>query len=294
MPGKQATTRQTNKSTNVRGKLPRVTDRWRGAITATAWLLAEWHRRTVARRRLSGIDARTLRDAGIDPALAAFEAARPPWRPLGALGRRIPATASERPRPVANEDAAPLAFFGPAAGAPASIVETLDDGVLMRLRPLSAEDRDHLVTLMRGLSERSRTHRFLAPKRDLTRRELDRLVAVDQRSHVALLATVRDAKGEVPLGVVRYVRDGASEAEFAIAVVDAHQRRGIGRLLLRRLVVVASDAGVRRLRCFMLADNLAMRRLIDGFPSRVTPDYPGTLRVELRTADMIAPTRDAG
>lgn len=47
--------------------------------------VAVWRERTAARRYLAQMDARSLRDAGISPAAAAFEAGRPFWRRLGGL-----------------------------------------------------------------------------------------------------------------------------------------------------------------------------------------------------------------
>ncbi|MBV8187426.1 MAG: DUF1127 domain-containing protein [Alphaproteobacteria bacterium] len=47
--------------------------------------LIVWRGRIVARRHLAEMDARSLRDAGISPAAAAFECGKPFWRPLGPL-----------------------------------------------------------------------------------------------------------------------------------------------------------------------------------------------------------------
>lgn len=47
--------------------------------------LATWRQRSRARRALAQLDPRVLRDVGIDPGLAAFEAAQPFWRPHAAL-----------------------------------------------------------------------------------------------------------------------------------------------------------------------------------------------------------------
>lgn len=47
--------------------------------------IAVWRERTAARRCLAQMDARSLRDAGISPAAAAFESGRPFWQKLGGL-----------------------------------------------------------------------------------------------------------------------------------------------------------------------------------------------------------------
>lgn len=47
--------------------------------------LAVWRERTTARRCLARMDARSLRDAGISPAAAAYESGKPFWRAIGPL-----------------------------------------------------------------------------------------------------------------------------------------------------------------------------------------------------------------
>ena len=48
-------------------------------------VLAVWRERTAARRCLGQMDARSLRDAGISPAAAAYESGKPFWRKMGGL-----------------------------------------------------------------------------------------------------------------------------------------------------------------------------------------------------------------
>ena len=60
--------------------LPRRTLRQRLAIT---W--AVWRERSVMRRCLAQMDARSLRDAGISPAAAAYESGKPFWERVGCL-----------------------------------------------------------------------------------------------------------------------------------------------------------------------------------------------------------------
>jgi uncharacterized protein YjiS (DUF1127 family) len=55
---------------------------WRlilGLIVAT---LREWRRRSGARRELARLDARTLRDIGLDPGVVDYEVRQSFWRPL--------------------------------------------------------------------------------------------------------------------------------------------------------------------------------------------------------------------
>ena len=47
--------------------------------------LALWRKRAAARRCLAAMDARSLREAGISPAAAAYESGKSFWKPLGEL-----------------------------------------------------------------------------------------------------------------------------------------------------------------------------------------------------------------
>jgi uncharacterized protein YjiS (DUF1127 family) len=47
--------------------------------------VAIWRERTAARRCLAQMDARSLRDAGISPAAAAYESGKPFWQQMGGL-----------------------------------------------------------------------------------------------------------------------------------------------------------------------------------------------------------------
>lgn len=44
-----------------------------------------WRERVVVRRHLAAMDARSLRDAGISPAAAAYESGKSFWQPVGPL-----------------------------------------------------------------------------------------------------------------------------------------------------------------------------------------------------------------
>ena len=104
------------------------------------------------------------------------------------------------------------------------------------LRPIVAQDREAFHAFVKGLSPESRTHRFLAPVRELAPAALAALTQPDQAQHVGLVA--HDGAGIV--GEARYVALGESgRGEFAIAVADAWQRRGIGARLLGDLTAAA-------------------------------------------------------
>jgi GNAT superfamily N-acetyltransferase len=92
------------------------------------------------------------------------------------------------------------------------------------------------------------------------------------------------------VAMANLVCDGA-EAEIALLVADAYQRRGVGTALLHRAVRLAAVAGIEALHAHTHADNDAMiatmRRL--GRPLRVTADG----RLLTLTVDLLPPTEPA-
>lgn len=75
-----------------RGRFPAPSDLYATTAVPTAGLLqrlaitwAVWRERTAMRRGLSRMDARSLRDAGISPAAAAYESGKPFWEKVGWL-----------------------------------------------------------------------------------------------------------------------------------------------------------------------------------------------------------------
>ena len=141
-------------------------------------------------------------------------------------------------------------------------VVVLADRTRILLRPLRREDRDVYLRGFEHLSERSRYMRFFSPKNLLSEAELRYFLDVDHHHHEAVAAIDLDS-GE-GVGVARFIRDveDPDVAEVSVAVVDDHQGRGLGAVLLRTIAQRARDEGVRRFRATVFADNTRMLALI--------------------------------
>jgi len=147
-----------------------------------------------------------------------------------------------------------------------SSVVTLRDGGRITLRAICPHDKDLLQQSFRRLSKQSVTYRFLGLKKQLSPAELVYLTEIDLEQHIALAATVPDAEGEQIIAIGRYIevepgRD-ARTAEVALTVVDDHQNRGIGSLLLQNLAHIAAIKGVERFEAYVLSDNTRIMEII--------------------------------
>ena len=148
----------------------------------------------------------------------------------------------------------------------------LKDGTRVVLRPIRASDSQLFLEGFERLSPQSRDTRILAPKKKLTDKELRYLTEVDGIDHFALVALRRPLFGqEEGIGIGRFIRlaDESDTAEPAITVADDHQGKGLGTILLHRLLEAAWERGIRQFRCRVLARNTRLRDLLSELDTDV-------------------------
>jgi acetyltransferase len=166
----------------------------------------------------------------------------------------------------------------------------LPDGTAVYLRPIRPDDAPGLRAGFRSLTRSDVRQRFFLPMKDLSPALAARLCDIDYDRHMALVALEGHPLAPGPgLGVARYViGPEGRRAEFAIAVRSDRQLRGLGSILLDRLLAVARALGLEELFGFVLPDNQAMLSLARkrGFRIERAAEEPGALRVskDLREA----------
>lgn len=145
----------------------------------------------------------------------------------------------------------------------------LPDGSTVRLRPLTAADGRLLRRGIAALTPRSRRLRFHSATPPAGDREIALLTDVDQADRAAWLVLAR-RRAEMGIAVGRYVRLARTPdtAELALTVLDAWQRRGVGKLLLAALAHTAREAGIARLGASVLGDNAGALALMAGLGAR--------------------------
>jgi acetyltransferase len=140
----------------------------------------------------------------------------------------------------------------------------LPDGREVMVRTIRPEDEPLIIAFHAGHSEHTIRMRFFSLVKTLSRESLIRLCHLDYMREMALVAVWRDADGGQHFaGVSRYyLQPESGTAEFAVIVGDAWQRQGLGRHLMERLIAVARERGVRRLKGLVLRENDAMLALM--------------------------------
>ncbi|MEU1709110.1 GNAT family N-acetyltransferase [Streptomyces sp. NPDC005706] len=139
----------------------------------------------------------------------------------------------------------------------------LRDGGTARIRPITVDDADRLVSFYEQVSDESKYYRFFAPYPRLSAKDVHRFTHHDFVDRVGLAATI----GGEFIATVRYDRIGtdgmpasvpADEAEVAFLVQDAHQGRGVASALLEHVAAVARERGIRRFAAEVLPANTKM------------------------------------
>ncbi|MFJ3309261.1 GNAT family N-acetyltransferase [Streptomyces sp. NPDC086549] len=139
----------------------------------------------------------------------------------------------------------------------------LRDGGTARIRPITVDDADRLVSFYEQVSDESKYYRFFAPYPRLSAKDVHRFTHHDFVDRVGLAATI----GGEFIATVRYDRIGADglpasapadEAEVAFLVQDAHQGRGVASALLEHIAAVARERDIRRFAAEVLPANSKM------------------------------------
>ncbi|NRD50580.1 MULTISPECIES: bifunctional acetate--CoA ligase family protein/GNAT family N-acetyltransferase [Corallococcus] len=143
---------------------------------------------------------------------------------------------------------------------------TLKNGEQLLVRPIRPEDEPAMGRFHQALSEQTVFMRYAGLMKLSQRVAHERLARIcfnDYAREMALVAErpSPDGKGggEI-LAVGRLTRlRGTKDAEFAITVSDPAQRLGLGTELLRRLVDIGRDWGLRRIVADILTRNRGMQ-----------------------------------
>jgi acetyltransferase len=166
---------------------------------------------------------------------------------------------------------------------PAELAETVSwQGGELLLRPIRPEDEALHRAFTEHLAPEDLRLRFFSMRRELPRSELARLVQIDYAREMAFIALAGRPDGTPEtVGVVRAVTDPDNiEAEFAIIVRSDLKGRGLGRMLLDKLVRYQRSRGTQRLVGEVLHENEAMRQLARDIGFRVDAEASdgGSLR----------------
>ncbi|RPI41350.1 MAG: GNAT family N-acetyltransferase, partial [Betaproteobacteria bacterium] len=167
------------------------------------------------------------------------------------------------------------------------------DGRELMLRPIRPEDtRQHLRFLQR-LSPHDIRMRVFHTKRYIAPSELARLTQIDYEREMAFIATALDVSGAPEtLGVVRAVTDPENaRAEFAIIVRSDIKGKGLGRILLDKIIRYCRSRGTEIIVGDVLRENTRMLELTRQLGFSVSrSEEPGIMHVTLDLRQALTPS----
>ena len=153
--------------------------------------------------------------------------------------------------------------------------ETLRDGTRVLIRPIRHEDGAVERAFIDRLSPESLAFRFLGHVR-VGDEMVRKLTDLDLSHDMAFVALRHDEGEKREIGVSRFYvsRDGLS-CECAVTVSDEWQGRGLGSLLMRHLIDVARQRGIKVMYSIDAANNHKMRELAHslGFERKIDLSY---------------------
>ncbi len=161
---------------------------------------------------------------------------------------------------------------------------TLPDGTPVFVRPIRPEDEAALVEAYAHLTPEDVHMRFFHYMKSLSHETAARLTQIDYNREMALVAVPQDDPGQI-WGVVRIAADpDNARAEYAVTVRSELKGRGVGYLLMQRILDYARERGIGAVWGDVLADNERMLQMNQelGFDLERHREDPQVIRVTKR------------
>ncbi|TAL86470.1 MAG: GNAT family N-acetyltransferase [Rhodanobacter sp.] len=162
---------------------------------------------------------------------------------------------------------------------------TTRDQRTLTLRSIEPADRAAIQRCFSRLSPQDIRRRFLHAMAELPDPMAQRLCRIDPAWETALVLEDLAVMPSEIRGVGRiYVDEVVNSAEFSVLVEHDWARRGLGALLMQRLVDDSRRRGLTEIWGYVLQENRPMLELCKelGFERRLLVDEPGTAQISLQ------------
>ena len=144
------------------------------------------------------------------------------------------------------------------------------------LRPVRASDERLLQEFLYDLSQTSIYQRFFQQRKAFPHPMAQEMVAMDYVDEMGILVTVGPPDAEQIIAASHWQREpNENLAEVSFAVGDHYQRRGIGSYLLRLMVRLARERGIRGFTASVITGNTAMMHVFQKSGYRMETEFEG-------------------
>nr|WP_249172059.1 GNAT family N-acetyltransferase [Burkholderia vietnamiensis] len=169
---------------------------------------------------------------------------------------------------------------------PRHLEQTLEwRGETVTIRPIRPEDEDAHKELLGAMTPDDLRMRFFGAVRSFDHSQVARMTQIDYDREMAFIVALTDASGRShTLAVARAVADPDNEtAEFAIAVRPDQKGKGLGRLMMMRIIEYARSRGTAWMVGEALRENTAMISLAKSCGFAVSPtEEPGVVGFKMK------------
>ena len=156
--------------------------------------------------------------------------------------------------------------------------ERTSDGLEVFLRPIKPEDGPAMIRLFYNLSPVTIFQRFGRALRSMPPDQLSRYTQIDYDRETALVVFPDGSEEIVAVGRI-VERPGQKEADVGLVVADAWQGKGIGDLLMRRLLEIAKERSITRFWGVISPNNKSMLNLSRKYNCDLTKTEDGNFTV---------------
>jgi acetyltransferase len=149
--------------------------------------------------------------------------------------------------------------------------DVLSDGTRVMMRPLRPEDAALYPDFIAHVTLEDSRLRFFVAIRELSQERIAELTRHDYSRAMAFIA-IEEESGAM-LGVVRLHRDADGRGgEYAVIVRSGLKGRGLGWLLMQRMIDYARAIGLEQVHGQVLAENTTMLRMCTQLGFQVHDD----------------------
>jgi len=169
---------------------------------------------------------------------------------------------------------------------PAEFVETvtLRDGQPILLRPILPEDEPIHAEFINSVSKEDLYNRFFSDVGEFNHEALANLTQIDYDREMAFVAVAFDENGPSIIGVARaLITPDNSDAEFAILVRSDLKGKGLGKVLMQKIITYCQAKGTKQMSGMTMPTNRGMLSLAQSLGFELDVQFADG------TADMILP-----
>jgi acyl-CoA hydrolase/GNAT superfamily N-acetyltransferase len=154
---------------------------------------------------------------------------------------------------------------------PLRLEETMRiDGQDVVIRPAKPDDERRIQEHYYEMEKQDVVLRFFHEKTSFKRDEVEDISQVDYVKNLTVIAVLGEAGFETVIGVGEYLLGETKNiAEVAFSVAHEWQRKGLGKILLKKLAAAALENGILGLVAYTSAENQAMIELFRTLPYKI-------------------------